>query len=137
MSLLPHTLHAFLTCHTSRPQVFAYDLDRMASTWQALLHSPVMTVSQVPSDPHLILARVAAPSNQFTVFDIRSSKKGVILFGYDLARASCRSLSLPLSLPHAVRQGLRPDPVRILVTCSTHVRNWRPVADDHGPVLPR
>ncbi|GAA5893696.1 hypothetical protein JCM8208_000862 [Rhodotorula glutinis] len=66
-------------------RVFAYDLDRMASTWQALLHSPVMTVSQVPSDPHLILARVAAPSNQFTVFDIRSSKKGVILFGYDLA----------------------------------------------------
>ncbi|KPV74801.1 uncharacterized protein RHOBADRAFT_66488 [Rhodotorula graminis WP1] len=66
-------------------RVFAYDLDRMASTWQALLHSPVMTVSQVPFDPHLILARVAAPSNQFTVFDIRSSTKAVLSFGYDLA----------------------------------------------------
>ncbi|BGP40457.1 hypothetical protein JCM10450v2_004439 [Rhodotorula kratochvilovae] len=66
-------------------RVFAYDLDRMASTWQALLNSPVMTVSQVPSDPHLILARVSAPSSQFTVFDIRSAKKGVLSFGYDLA----------------------------------------------------
>lgn len=47
-----------------------------------------MTVSQVTSDPHLILARVSAPSSQFTVFDIRSSKKGVLQFGYDLARAS-------------------------------------------------
>ncbi|GAA5856057.1 hypothetical protein JCM9279_006490 [Rhodotorula babjevae] len=66
-------------------RVFAYDLDRMASTWQVLLHSPVMTVSQVPSDPHLILARVAAPTNQFTIFDIRVSSKSVLQFGYDLA----------------------------------------------------
>ena len=68
-----------------------------------------MTVSQVPSDPHLILARVAAPTNQFAAFDIRSSQKAVIQFGYDLARVSRRSLLLPL--PRAAQRRAPADPV--------------------------
>ncbi|GAA6001488.1 uncharacterized protein JCM10292_006278 [Rhodotorula paludigena] len=64
-------------------RVFAYDLDMMSSTWQALLPNPVMSVSTL-TDPHLILARTAAPSMQFSVFDVRQSPKTVITFGVDL-----------------------------------------------------
>ncbi|BGP32446.1 hypothetical protein JCM10296v2_004227 [Rhodotorula toruloides] len=68
-------------------RVFVYDVDNQHSTWQALLDYPVMTVDPVLQDPHLLLARMGSPSNQFAVYDIRrpAGSKAVLTFGYDLA----------------------------------------------------
>ncbi|EGU11676.1 Proteophosphoglycan ppg4 [Rhodotorula toruloides ATCC 204091] len=68
-------------------RVFVYDVDNQHSTWQALLDNPVMTVDPVLQDPHLLLARMGSPSNQFAVYDIRrpAGSKAVLTFGYDLA----------------------------------------------------
>ncbi|BGP24999.1 nuclear mRNA export, poly(A)+RNA binding protein [Rhodotorula toruloides] len=68
-------------------RVFVYDIENQHSTWQALLDNPVMTVDPVLQDPHILLARMGSPSNQFAVYDVRrpAGSKAVLTFGYDLS----------------------------------------------------
>ncbi|GAA5872199.1 hypothetical protein JCM3774_002291 [Rhodotorula dairenensis] len=65
----------------------AYDLEHLNSTWQALLHDPVMTVQPLSSDPNLVLARMSSSRDQFAAYDVRRppTSSAVLTFGYDLA----------------------------------------------------
>ncbi|GAA5999963.1 hypothetical protein JCM10207_005992 [Rhodosporidiobolus poonsookiae] len=79
-------------------RLIAYDLERQSSVWQALLPNAVMTVDAFNIDPNLVLARTGAPSNQFTLHDIRTMTTGppVLTFGYDLTphlHATTRALT--------------------------------------------
>ncbi|GAA5983196.1 hypothetical protein JCM10908_000191 [Rhodotorula pacifica] len=65
----------------------AYDLEHLNSTWQALLHDPIMTVQSLSSDPNLVLARMSSSRDQFAAYDVRRppTSAAVLTFGYDLA----------------------------------------------------
>ncbi|KAL7340129.1 hypothetical protein BJY59DRAFT_760462 [Rhodotorula toruloides] len=107
-------------------RVFVYDVDNQHSTWQALLDNPVMTVDPVLQDPHLLLARMGSPSNQFAVYDIRrpAGSKAVLTFGYDLAphRTSSGALA-PTNMGRYLR-GSQCDTVFAFPDHETGVKLW-------------
>ena len=130
-------------------QLKGYDLEHLISTWQALLHDPVMTVQPLcvntsrlegiltdrhlapcrSSDPHLVLARMASSRDQFAVYDVRrpATSPAILTFGYDLARRFSVLLCRPAPSP----------PVTLTPTHSAPIVQGSFGVNQHGSVHSR
>ncbi|GAA6028446.1 hypothetical protein JCM8097_007032 [Rhodosporidiobolus ruineniae] len=86
LAYLPETNYVVSASKDKR--LIAHELTDQSTAWQALLSHPIMTVQQLTTiDPHLILARMGSPKNQFSIHDVRISGMlpPVLSFGIDLA----------------------------------------------------